>query len=386
VSSQAVRLELLKRRGIVPVFAWDFTRVNSLDPRITFTRGSTARNWSAASGTPLLVTTASGAPRFDVDPVTGASLGLLIEEGRTVIDLNNRDMTQGSWSASSATAAKDQAGLDGVLSSASSITFTGNNGTVSQTITDASKARYLTAYLRRITGSGAISLSMDNSAFTDVSGLFGSSGYARCPIATQTLANPQIVIKGATSGDKIAVDFVDLENGTFATSPIATTSASVTRAADVCSILVSAIPGFNASADTIVARGSQFATSANERRIISLNDATSNNLITIARTGSTSQVRARVTTGGVSVFSAISNVWTGSQTGVLAFQDANFAAALGAGAVGTGATGTVPTVTTLSLGNYKDSDTSLSWCGWIERIALYASRLSNAEVQALAAQ
>ena len=49
-----------------------------LDPRITFTRASTA-TYTDASGT--IQTAAINAPRWDYDPVTHALRGLLIEEG-----------------------------------------------------------------------------------------------------------------------------------------------------------------------------------------------------------------------------------------------------------------------------------------------------------------
>src|SRR6185437_3857264 len=90
-------------------------------------------------------------------------------------------------------------------------------------------------------GSGAVSISHDGgTTFTAITSKLGSSWYRPTPTdfagLTQTVTNPQIVIKLGTSGDKIAVDFVQLEAGAFQTSPIATTNASVTRAADVITL------------------------------------------------------------------------------------------------------------------------------------------------------
>ena len=48
-------------------------------------------------------------------------------------------------------------------------------------------------------------------------------------------ANPTVGIKMGTSGDVIDVDCVQDENGAWATSPILTTTAAVTRNADVLS-------------------------------------------------------------------------------------------------------------------------------------------------------
>jgi K+-transporting ATPase c subunit len=65
---------------IEPSLKLDFTNARALDPRITFTRASTA-TYVGANG--LIKTAGVDEPRFDHDPTTGESLGLLIEESRT---------------------------------------------------------------------------------------------------------------------------------------------------------------------------------------------------------------------------------------------------------------------------------------------------------------
>ncbi len=57
-----------------------FALAKKLDPRITFTRGSTGTYFGPDG---LMKTAGVNEPRFDHDPVTGQSLGLLIEESRT---------------------------------------------------------------------------------------------------------------------------------------------------------------------------------------------------------------------------------------------------------------------------------------------------------------
>ena len=66
--------------NVRPTLNLDFAKTKALDPRITFTRASTA-TFVGADG--LIKTAASGAPRFDHNPATGESLGLLVEEART---------------------------------------------------------------------------------------------------------------------------------------------------------------------------------------------------------------------------------------------------------------------------------------------------------------
>ena len=64
----------------------NFMQPGTLDPRITFTRASTAA-YIDASG--FIQTAATNAPRWDYDPVTHALRGLLIEEARTNVLLNS---------------------------------------------------------------------------------------------------------------------------------------------------------------------------------------------------------------------------------------------------------------------------------------------------------
>jgi hypothetical protein len=169
-------------------------------------------------------------PRFDYDAALTA-LGLLLEGARTNVVLWNRDLTNAAWTASNITPVKDQTGITGVASSASKITATAGNGTILQAITLASSARFQTAYVKRVTGTGVIEMTMDNG--TTWTPITVTADWTRVSIPTQTLANPTVGFRIATSGDAIAVDMVQNSNGTFATSSIWTTAAAVTRAADV---------------------------------------------------------------------------------------------------------------------------------------------------------
>jgi hypothetical protein len=63
-----------------PSLSLNFARVKALDPRITFTRASAATYYDADG---VLRFGGNNQARFDHDPVTGESLGLLIEEQRT---------------------------------------------------------------------------------------------------------------------------------------------------------------------------------------------------------------------------------------------------------------------------------------------------------------
>lgn len=223
------------------VHAWDFLkdkarwnrgRVGSLanTPGWSFTRASTGYAENAAG---VLVPFASGELRR-------TDKGVLIEGARTNRCLYARDMTNAAWTKTDATAALDQVGMDGAANSASSLTATAGNATCLQAITNASVARNYSFWVKRITGSGNIDITTDNgTTWATISGIT-TTGWVRGTV-TQTLANPTVGVRIVTSGDAIAVDFCQEETGAFPSSPIPTTSAAATRAADVLTVPVSGI-------------------------------------------------------------------------------------------------------------------------------------------------
>jgi hypothetical protein len=55
-------------------------------------------------------------------------------------------------------------------------------------------------------------------------------------VLSGTVTNPTVGIRLAVSGDAVAMDYGQVEDGAFATSPILTTTASVTRSGDVATM------------------------------------------------------------------------------------------------------------------------------------------------------
>lgn len=244
--------------------------------------------------------------------------GLLVEPIRTNVVLWNRDLTNVAWTAVNITALKDQAGIEGTASAASKITAGAANGTILQAITLGSSARFQSAFVKRITGTGVVQMTMDNgSTWTTVP---VTSAWARVSIPSQTLANPTVGFRLVTSGDAIAVDFVQNENNGFAaSSPIAVTTVAVARAADI------------AAASTLLALGSTYSvfgegtpqtptTNTASQILLSLDDGTLNNRSQMSRNGGGTNVAAIVgITGGATFWS--------TSAGSALLQDAKFALA-----------------------------------------------------------
>ncbi len=136
--------------------------------------------------------------------------------------LQCRDFTNAAWTKTTMTAAKDQVGVDGVTNAASSLTATAGAGAAVavQTLSFTSKLFTVSAWIKRITGTGTIGLSLDGTTYTDVSGSVNSTTYTQVHIGTATSTNPTVGVNLGTNGDKIAIDFFQAENDDTATSPI----------------------------------------------------------------------------------------------------------------------------------------------------------------------
>lgn len=166
--------------------------------------------------------------------------GYLIEEARTNNALRARDMTQAAWVAVGTGTALNAVGIDGTANSASTLTATGTASsctascTILQTLTLGSAADTYSVWLKRVTGTGAVNITINNLVGTTACTLVTTS-FTRCSV-TATLANPVIGIQMTALNDVIIADVNQLETGAFPTSPIPTTTVSVTRAADAVTV------------------------------------------------------------------------------------------------------------------------------------------------------
>ena len=180
--------------------------------------------------------TTGAAAKFDAPRINrraADNIGrLLIEGGRTSRGLGRRDLTNAAWTKTDCTAARTATGIDGVANRASRLTATGANATCLQAVVNGSQARRFAPFIRRVTGSGNIDITLDNGSTWTTQTITGA--WTRVVGISQTLANPTYGFRIVASGDAVEIDFAAIEDGTFDTSPLEGVGATAARVDDAC--------------------------------------------------------------------------------------------------------------------------------------------------------
>jgi len=389
---------------IRPTLNLDFANTKRLDPRITFTRTTTG-TYVGSDG--LIKTAAIDEARFDHDPATGESLGLLIEEARTNLIPYSENFDQAAWfknnltvSANSATAPDGTSNADKIISDSelSGYIFEGVSITSGNDYTHTVFAKSGEFTSLRVLGQanafgGNIYADFDLSAGTVGSVIGGSgtasiedfgSGWYRCVLtlaATATVTSGfQIRPVGTGDGSSgVYVFGAQLEEASFPTSYIPTSGSTVTRSVDVASIATSAF-GFNEDEGTVFAKGR--TSSSLISALFTINDNSINNRISQRLTGS--NVQALIVDGGTTQANInVSNHIIGSfSKSALAYQENNFNNA-SQGTLGTADTsGTVASsLTQIELGTSRSPSNMLN--GHIKKLQYFPRRLSDTVLQGI---
>ena len=203
---------------------------------ITFSR-STTGTYVDSNG--IIQTAAIDAPRFDHDPTTGESLGLLIEESRTNEFPYSEDFTNSSWTNVNTSVTLNAATAPDNTLTANRLQIGATNGVIyNNTVGGVTSNSTISVWVKavspgtndvfRLVSAGALSADITATSqwvrynFTSTSQLSSLHGIVRP--ADNTAAD--VYVWGAQFE----------ENKTFPTSYIPTSGSTVTRAADLASI------------------------------------------------------------------------------------------------------------------------------------------------------
>jgi hypothetical protein len=305
---------------------------------ITYTRAGNATFFDA-NGT--IQTAGANTPRFDHNPATGESLGLLIEEARTNLLLNSETLA-------------------------------------TQSVTVTAAAHTLSFY-----GTGTVTLSGTHSATVVGTGAFPT----RTTLTfTPTSGSLTVTVSGT-------VQYAQVELGAFTTSWISTAGATATRNADAAQITGTNFSRwYSQSAGTLLGLAIRnydppSAGTTAFPRIASLSPGNSNaELFELASAGSVpaEQCAAFVANNQVVNMLHAPIVLSGQQIRFAgAYRLDDYASSRNGSTVQTDTSGGVPRVSNLRIGDRWDS--ARTWNGTISRLAYFDRRLPNATLQAITA-
>lgn len=391
-----------------PSFALDFVNgTNALDPRVTFTRASSATYFDSAG---VLQSAANDVPRFDYNPATLAAQGLLIEESRTNTIRNNT--MQGAvagapgtlptnWAVFAASGMTTtvvgtgvQSGvtyIDLRISGTSTATFYVMAFDVAATPASAGQSWTESFWAARIAGSLANINAVNFNIRFDSGPVFDSpfvltETFARQSATTTTPGGatnviPAVFLNIANSAAidiTIRIGLPQLEQGAFATSVIPTTTTALTRANDLVSVNT-LTPWYSESEGTLYVEAD--AGVGDEPTYGAFQNA---NLSSIMRTtrafGFARYVVVDGSTGGfVDTFGP--TIPAGSIVKIAqAHKAGDYAMVANGAAPALGNLASVPTVNqlTFGLGGFG------TWLnGHVRRVAFFKRRLADSELQAL---
>jgi len=388
-----------------------FALQKTLDPRVTFTRASSG-TFVGSDG--LIKTATTDEPRFDHNPTTGESLGLLVEEARTNLLLRSEEF-ETSWTPTRASVTTNAVAAPSGATTADKLvedTTATNTHQLQQSVTLVANTTYtfsvfiksaertelrvlfsagsdgINAFFNFATGVATPQANTGSGVVSSTSLVALPNGWYRATVTglvspTSTAGAVTLRLINATSnsytGDGTSGLFLwgaQLEAGAFPTSYIPTITATVTRSADVASIT-----GANFSSWYRQDEGTVFVNAINPAASTTLyaaSDGTANNRIQ-ADTGTNTRI-ARVVAGGTTqANNSIAYTFGTQQQFALSYvlNSINFA---NAGTLGTEDTSaTIPTVDQLRIGANPTGANALN--GTIKRLTYWPQRLPNSTLQ-----
>ena len=365
-------------------------------------------------------------PRFDHDPVTGVCKGLLMEESRTNLSLYSGVIVNNiGWVTSQVTSVVDGVGPDGnnaytiaedTSTNVHALANTGGTGGTAATSFVSGTSYTGSIFVKKVAGSvdwvqlsypGVVGVARAN--FNLNTGTLGSyagvpagtlptiqafgNGWYRCSLPVTSghtgLSNNLILAftnntdstttrpnYAGSTANKVLAAMCQFELGAFPTSYIPTTTASVVRSADVCSITGSAFTQIWNGVDiSVLFKGvRQAPTSGNYWALSSGSGATS----IVADRGTTTE-RLVVNFVGIITFAGL-----GANQSIRvahAIKQGDYAGSLNGSTVATSSSSHTPTLNKFDIGNTYTQ--GIAGATWISEIKTFRKRLPNAKLQAL---
>lgn len=423
MSPQSYQVTNALRNAVRPTLLLPFNESTGVDPRITFTRASSATYFNNLG---VITTAASNVPRIDYNPSTLVCNGLLIEQSS--VNLVLQSTFQSGWSGGAAAGtltANQLLSPDGTVNAAQYVESTAASSFhyKAQNVTKAASALvYTFSVFLKASGNRQVGLRMQDTGGTNgavvtcdpvagtiaTAGVYGTftsasgtmqtigNGWYRFSLtatsSTDTLLTLQLETLSAGTnvytGDGVSGFYcfgAQVEQLAFPTSYIATAGASATRSADLAIISGTNFSSwYNTTAATVMAEVIQESSSGGVQLQFSDNSTNKLNMSTNSTTVAFYDYYSVSSTLDVSIsatYSGSSFKSIGAISGALS-TTGTIALVVNGGTAVTGTTGNYPgaAFTQLALG-YALGGTYLN--GWIQRIAYWPIAMTNTQLQAM---
>ena len=396
--------------------SFDFSRTNTKDSRITFTRASSG---TFVDRDGLIKSASTNVPRFDHDSVTGKSLGLLIEEARTNLIESSYTTSSpvGGASLSEDASITNPDGTTGAIK----VTALANNSRheIQKTSTPPSTSHTHSVFVKkgnhRYVGlaQGGVSnnihmiFDFDAKTITDTgavnNGTFESAGFEEyangwfrlhlvgvtggSTLRTFMAQDDQqdgLANWTATGNEFFYIWSAQKEAGTFPTSFIPSTS-SATRAADVVEITGTNFSSFYNTTEGVFFLENAYADLASNPFVLDCSDGTSNNRHSLfyisqanpvalrgrTRVSGSDQNQLQIAVPAAEVFAKTA----------YSYKENDFGMSLDGSSVATDASGLIPAIDRVTIGATFANSSPCT--GHIKRLAYFPMRLADATLQSI---
>ena len=404
--------------AIRPSLDLNFAGSRMVDPRITFSRASSATYFDDKG---VMRTALAGVPRIDHDPVTGECKGLLIEEQRTNLLTYSGQFDNAAWLKYSATVTANAAvAPDGTLTADKLVENTANSShSVRATTTIADNTTYcLSVFVKaaeisnvvvvivtKSAGVRGVGVNLNNGNIFTPTGISGppsyykvdsvGNGWYRVSVANDVLSGAVNENVRIFTSDGVGINYpgdgtsgiyiwgAQVEQGAFPTSYIPTTSATATRASEVTEITGTNFSDFHNPREFTLYAKYTLGDDASSLGILHLIGATSADTASVHYSAS-SAAQATLNTNGVNLVNisptGYSNPGVYSRAFAVSGSSANQAinGVLPSG----GFTGpfVMPALIKMQIGT-EGSASQIN--GHIAKVAYYPKRLTDEQLQAL---
>jgi hypothetical protein len=391
-----------------PTLNLDFANSQSLDPRITFTRGSIG---TFVNKNGLIETADTNQPRFDYDPISGECKGLLIEESRANLLTSSNSFGSGDTNygiTASAAVSPDGTTNASLIFEKTTLSFK----LYTQNITAVIGTTYCGSVFVKYSGSklygrlkvgvnNTIIINLINGSILSSTGTCGvipyPNGWYRIYVvwtATTTSEGAQIFLMDRTGSNSLYqgdgssgfyIYGMQVEAGAFPTSYIPTTASTVTRSADLASMTGTNFSSwFNQSEGTIfvAARRGYGGNFSGYPNLYAINDGTANNrYLVYGVDASTEFTNYGIIKGGIlqTVYAFVNLSTTNLFKSIHTFSTNNSKFCVNGTLTATDNSVLLPTVDRMNIGS--SNGFANPWNGTISRLTYYPKTLSPSQLQ-----